>query len=150
ASSRNIQVCGRSVDDLDLRTWLCTNLSSILLVSRRACVIDSIAAANNSAAFEPWNGPAETDRRGKVVPVILVGQHVGIRRVLAGRFDCRQRTTSRIRVPEGAKVGSRNTEEPGLSAFHASRHSCEVIRNAVLVIPQTQVQCEIARDFPIV
>ena len=63
--------------------------------------------------------------------------------MLAGRLDGRQRSARCIRIPERAEVRPGNAEESRLAAFHARRHSCQVVGDAVFVVAQTQVQCEV-------
>src|SRR5439155_25263009 len=118
-STGNVEVCLRRVDKLDLRPRLSANLTAILLVRRRTGVVDAVASTNDSALLKPRHRPAESDRRREVVPVVLIRQHVWIGRVLARRFYIRQRSARCIGIPQRAEVRTGNTEEPGLTAFHA-------------------------------
>src|SRR5262249_23213715 len=104
----------------------------------RTLIADAVTGAQYSFVFSaPWQGPAETDGRREIVPVVLIKKCVGIRRVLANQLQHR-------------RCAGSDTVQPCRAAHWQRVHTVRFPGHAVPVITYTKIQRQIRTDLPII
>ena len=101
-----------------------------------ALIADAITGAQDSLVVtEVRNGPAQPQRRRKVVPIILVQLFVRLRRVLSHKL--------RLYCNGAVQYG-------GTATDWSRRETVTFIRHSIVLVPQPRTQAEIRADEPIV
>ena len=117
----------------------------------RSRVVDAVTGAHDRLVLAPpGKRPTESNGGGKVVPVVVVDLPVRVRRVLARELDTGQRTVHVSGFPKGIEAGPRNPEQRGLASDRRRHQTPALVRYAIVVVAEAEVEGKIGSDLPIV